>query len=75
MYHEVALEEIPRDPDALYAEAGALAMQKLLLLCGNDDEIIDKKLNFRMIEGDTIRVTATALLHAQIGMFAPQSDQ
>ena len=74
-YYEAALETVPRDAAAVQSEAGALAMQKLLLLCSGDDEIIDKWINYSMIEGDIIRATAHARLQTQIGVFAPQSDQ
>lgn len=71
-YKEIALEKIPEDIEATKAEAGALAMRKLLSLCGKNDEIIDKWLNFCMIEGDTIQATATAELMTEIGVYTPQ---
>ena len=43
--YEVALEESPRDEQALQHESGRLAMQKLLTFCGGSDEIIDKWLD------------------------------
>ena len=47
--YEVALEENPRDEQALQHESGRLAMQKLLTFCGGSDEIIDKWLDYSMI--------------------------
>lgn len=75
VYQEVALTKTERDPAALQAEAGALAMQKLLFLCDINDEMIDKKLNFSMIEGETILATATAELLTDIGRFQPYSSK
>ena len=71
-YTEIYLEEKERNMEAVKEEAGRLAMHHLLLKCGKNDVIIDKWLNFSMIEGDTIQATATAELIADIGRFAPQ---
>ena len=63
----ILVENKPRNLAGAKAEAGALAMQNLLFTCTNDDEIIDKALNFSMIEGDNITVTATAEVLRDIG--------
>ncbi|MBQ7455321.1 MAG: sporulation protein YqfD [Clostridia bacterium] len=74
-YSEVALEAIPRDISAVQAEAGTLALQKLLILCGGSDEMIDNWLDFSMIEGDTVIAAATALVRRQVGVFVPHTSQ
>ena len=71
-YQEILVENKPRNLAEAKAEAGALAMQNLLFTCTNDDEIIDKALNFSMIEGDTIQATATAEIITDIGIFSLQ---
>lgn len=73
-YTEVSLEEKPRDVTLLQSEAGALAMQKLLLQCGGSHEMIDKWLDYSMIEGENILATATAELLVDIGRFLPESS-
>ena len=73
-YQEVSLEPVLRDSEEAKAEAGLLAMEKLVTSCNKSDEIIDKRLNFSMIEGDTIHATATAELIADIGLFVPQTS-
>ena len=72
---EVALEESPRDEQALQHESGRLAMQKLLTFCGGSDEIIDKWLDYSMIEGGNIMAVATAEMQMEIGSFLPISPE
>jgi hypothetical protein len=45
------------------AQAAFLALKQALIT----DEIVDKWINFSMIEGDNILVTATAEVHRDIG--------
>ena len=71
--YETYLENTPPDTAALQAEAARLAMQKLLLSCAKNDEIIDKWLDYSMIEGGTILATATAEVRADIGLFSPET--
>ena len=71
-YTELYTEQKLRDMETVKSEAGQLAMHNLLIKCAKNDVIIDKTLNFSMIEGDTILATATAELIADIGLFAPQ---
>lgn len=73
--YEVALEENPRDEQALQHESGRLAMQKLLTFCGGSDEIIDKWLDYSMIEGGNIMAVATAEMQMEIGRFLPISPE
>ena len=73
-YTELYLEKATRDIEEAKREAGQLAMHNLLLKCAKNDVIIDKSLNFSMIEGDNIQATATAELIADIGIFAPQTS-
>lgn len=73
LVYEVYLEQNTPDMTVLQAEAARLAMQKLLLLCGENDEIIDKWLDYSMIEGGTILATATAEVWADIGLFSPET--
>ena len=64
-YREVALEKSPRSLDEVKGEAAKGAL--LLLEKGLADEnIVDKWLEFRMIEGDTIAAVATAEIHRDI---------
>ena len=49
-------------------------MQKLLTFCVGSDEIIDKWLDYSMIEGENILATATAELLVDIGRFLPESS-
>lgn len=71
--YEVYLESEAADLSALQTEAGRLAMQKLLLRCGGNDEIIDKWLDYSMIEGGNILAAATAEVLADIALFSPQT--
>jgi len=71
--HEVYLNPIPPDEARLKAESGRLAMQKLLLSVAENDEIIDKWLNYSMIEGGILLATATAEILADIGRFSPET--
>ena len=72
-YTEVALERFQRPIPDLQAECGLAAMQKIFSLCNNKDEIIDKKINFSMIEGETIHADAYAELLTDIGRAVPQT--
>ena len=72
-YFEVALERVPRDMEEIRFESGLAAMQKIYSLCNNKEEIVDKALNFRMIEGDNILAAADAEVRADIGRFIPES--
>ena len=65
-YAEAALREEPRKAEELRregAQAAFLALKQALIT----DEIVDKWINFSMIEGDNILVTATAEVHRDIG--------
>jgi len=65
-YLEAALEENPRDEREAKAEAAQLAylsMQRALI----NENIVDKWIDFRMIEGDTIVAAVTAEIHRDIG--------
>ena len=69
--YEIALSPAAHDEAALKAEAGRLAMQKLLFTCGGKDEIIDKWLDYSMIEGGNILATVTAEVRTDIASFSP----
>lgn len=71
--YELSLERSPRDTQQLYRESGRLALQNLLSLTGGNDEIIDKWLDYSMIEGGNIMATVTAELLLEIGCFVPAS--
>lgn len=73
--YEVALEKNTRSEQALMREAGRLAMQNLLTFCGGSDEIIDKWLDYSMIEGENIMAVATAEMQMEIGRFLPISPE
>lgn len=74
-YTEVALEKSARDLQAAQAEAGALAMCRLLRLCGENDEMIDKWLDYSMIDGETILASATMEVITEAGRFLAESSQ
>ena len=65
-YAEVALREAPRDLEAVKregAEAAVFRLNQAVIY----DETVDKWINFSMIEGDNITVTATAEVLRDIG--------
>ncbi|MBQ7520015.1 MAG: hypothetical protein IJU12_06830, partial [Clostridia bacterium] len=72
-YTEVALERYRRPLTDLQAESGLAAMQKIYSLCDSKDEIIDKTINFSMIEGETVIADAYAELLTEIGRTVPQT--
>ncbi len=72
-YTEVALERYRRPLTDLQAESGLAAMQKIYSLCDSKDEIIDKTINFSMIEGETVIADAYAELLTEIGRAVPQT--
>ncbi len=67
---EVAMEYSPRNLDEVKKEAAAAATEKLSALLWGD-EIIDKWVDYCMIEGDLLAATATAEWIADIGSPAP----
>jgi len=71
--YEVALSHEKADEEQLKSESGRLAMQKLLLRCSRNDEIIDKWLDYSMIEGGNILATAIAEIRTDIAQFSPQT--
>ena len=66
VYREVYLEKTGRNMEDVKREGAKAALEKLNLLVIHD-EIVDKWLNFSMIERDTIVVEATAEVSRQIG--------
>ena len=69
-YAEVRLEKNTRDPEEVKKEgekAAVLALNRALI----HDETVDKWINFSMIEGDNIIVTATAEILRDIGRSGP----
>ena len=54
-------------------EISRLAMQKLLSQVSRNDEIIDKWLDYSMIEGGIILATATAEILTELSEFSPQT--
>lgn len=64
-YLEISLEEGQRNLEEARQEAGKAAL-RLLNQALIDENIIDKWLEFRMIEGDTIAAAATAEIHRDI---------
>lgn len=65
-FHEVAMEYTPRDVEEVKKEAAAAAMEKLTAaLWGN--EMIDKWVDYCMIQGELLAATATAEWIAEIG--------
>lgn len=68
-YREVSMEYVPRDMEEVRKEASEAALKKLkTALFG--DEIIDKWVDYCMIEDDTLAATATAELLVDIGEFS-----
>ena len=67
-YAEAALEIIPRDTAQTAREAEKAALQQLNERLKNA-ETVDKWINFRMIEGDTMVVEAAGELRTDIGRF------
>ena len=65
---EVYLEEGARNPEQVKQE-GAKAALRILQETQNPNEIVDKWIDFSMIEGDTIVVTATAEISRDIGRY------
>lgn len=63
---EVAMEYVPRDVSAVRAEAESAAFKRLKTTLKNDD-IIDKWVDYCMIEGDTLALSATAEWLMDIG--------
>lgn len=74
-YTEVALEKSTRDLQAAQAEAGTLAMRRVLRLCGENDEMIDKWLDYSMIDGETILASATMEVITEAGQFLAESSK
>lgn len=68
-YDEVALQKNERDFEQVKREAGAAALRKLNLAVGFDDEVIDKWLDYSMIDGDKVVATATAEILREIGRY------
>lgn len=66
-YGEVSLEKMDRDLEAVRQEAGKAALQMLHQALYHEN-IVDKWLEFRMIEGDTIAATATAEIYRNIAV-------
>ena len=73
--HEVYFSQQSPDENTLRAQAARLSMQKLLLLCAENDEIIDKWLYYSMIEGDFLSATVTAQIRTEIGIFSPETPE
>ena len=71
--YEIALHEEASDISAVKAEISRLAMQKLLSQVSRNDEIIDKWLDYSMIEGGIILATATAEILTELSEFSPQT--
>jgi len=71
--YEVLLSETPVDEATLKAEAAHLAMQKLTTKMHENDEIIDKWLDYSMIEGGNILATVTAVILTETVDFSPQT--
>lgn len=74
IHYEITLEEQLRNETDTKAEAGTLAMRNLLQICGENDEIVDKFLDYSMIEGENMIATATAELLMDGGQFQPLSS-
>lgn len=71
--YETYLETISPDENALKTEVARLSMQKLSFLLSENDEIIDKWLDYSMIEGGIILATATAEVRTDIAIFSPET--
>ena len=69
VWREVSLETVPRDPAEVRREAGDAAL-KLLKNALFGDEIIDKWVDYCMIEDDKLAATATAERLVDIGVFS-----
>lgn len=69
VFHEVSLEYAPRDPEQVKLEAAAAAMQKLLVTL-KSDEIVDKWVDYCMIESTSLTATATVELLMDIASYA-----
>lgn len=67
-YRELSLEAAPRSMEEIKQE-GARAVLRILNQRLNPNEIVDKWVDFSMIEGDTILVTATAEISRDIGRY------
>lgn len=72
---ELYFEEDFPDETALRSEAARLSLQKLLLKCAKNDEIIDKWLYYSMIEGGILSATVTAQVLTEIGLFSPETPE
>lgn len=59
-YIEVALEHAPRDEAQVKNEAGQAAMRRLIEKLADDDELVDKWVDYCMIEGKDMEATAFA---------------
>lgn len=70
LYREVAMEYVARDAAEVRAEAEKAALQKLAEALGSN-EIVDKWVDYCMIENDSLTATATAELSVDIGGGAP----
>ena len=70
IYREVSMERIPRDAEEVRQEAADAALKKLKSELF-PDEIIDKWVDFSMIEDDKLAATVTAERLADIGVFSP----
>lgn len=73
-HSEIMLEETEKNIEEIQAEAGALAMQNLMHMKAKNDEIIDKWLNYSMIDGETILATATMEVIVDVAQFLAQSS-
>ena len=72
-YREAYLEKTERDLETVKREGARAALEKLNLLAIHD-EIVDKWLNFSMIEGGSVAVEATAEVARQIGVPARAAE-
>lgn len=71
--YETYFESISPDENALKAECARLSAQNLTLFLAENDEIIDKWLDYSMIEGGIILATATAEVRRDIARFSPET--
>ncbi len=69
LYREVSLEKLPRDEQTVRSEAEQAALKKLKMALF-DHDIIDKWVDYCMIEDDTLALTVTAETLVDIGVFA-----
>lgn len=72
---ELYLQPDDADTVSIKEEGARLALQNLLIHCGEHDEIIDKWLYYSMIEGGILSATVTALIRTQIGLFSPETPE